>query len=57
LKLARPAFATALDAVNTLRNQASVAHPNKDLLDDVDATLVVNAARTLFNYVSGKICK
>jgi hypothetical protein len=50
-------MATALDAVNTLRNQASVAHPNEDLLDDVDATLVVNAARTLFNYVSGKLSK
>lgn len=50
-------MAAALDAVNTLRNQASVAHPNEDLLDDVDATLVVNAARTLFNYVSGKISK
>lgn len=48
-------MATALDAVNTLRNQASVAHPNEDLLDDIDATLVVNTARTLFNYISGKI--
>ena len=48
-------MASALDAVNTLRNQASVAHPNEHLLDEVDAKLVVNAARTLFNYVSGKI--
>jgi hypothetical protein len=38
-------MATAVDAVNTLRNQASVAHPNEDLLDDVDATLVVNTAK------------
>lgn len=50
-------MAAALDAVNTLRNHASVAHPNEDLLDDVDATLVVNAARTLFNYVNSKISK
>jgi hypothetical protein len=48
-------MAAALDAMNTLRNHASVAHPNEDLLDDVDATLVVNAARTLFNYVNSKI--
>ncbi|MBW3510610.1 abortive infection family protein [Janthinobacterium sp. NKUCC06_STL] len=48
-------MAAALDAVNTLRNQASVAHPNADLLDEIDAKLAVNAARTLFNYVSGKI--
>ena len=50
-------MASALDAVNTLKNQASVANPNEDLLDDVDATLVVNVARTLFNYVSGKVSK
>jgi hypothetical protein len=57
IKKVSSSMATALDAVNTLRNHASVAHPNQDLLDEIDATLVVNAARTLFNYVCGKISK
>ncbi|MGX6570576.1 abortive infection family protein [Cupriavidus necator] len=48
-------MASTLDGLNTLRNQASVAHPNEDLLDDVDAGLAVNAARTVFNYVAGKV--
>jgi hypothetical protein len=48
-------MAGALDAINTLRNQASVAHPNDDLLDEADATLAINAGRTLFNYVAAKI--
>lgn len=48
-------LASALDAVNTLRNQASAAHPNEELLDDVDAGLAFNAASTVFNYVRGKV--
>ncbi|WP_454727880.1 MULTISPECIES: abortive infection family protein [Cupriavidus] len=48
-------MAAALDAVNTLRNHASVAHPNEVLLGPVEAMLAVNAARTLFNYVAEKV--
>lgn len=48
-------MAGALDAINTLRNQASVAHPNDDLLDEAEATLAINAGRTLLNYVAAKI--
>jgi hypothetical protein len=48
-------MASALDGINTLRNQASAAHPNEELLDDVDATLAFNATRTILNYVLGKV--
>jgi hypothetical protein len=49
------AFASVVDAVNTLRNHASVAHPNEDLLAPAEAELTVNAVRTLFNYIVSKI--
>lgn len=48
-------MASSLDGLNTLRNQASAAHPNEELLDDVDGALAVNATRTIFNYVAGKV--
>lgn len=48
-------MASSLDGLNTLRNQASAAHPNEDLLDDVDGGLAVNATRTILNYVVGKV--
>lgn len=48
------AFSTVVDAVNTIRNRASVAHPNDVLLDDDEAHLVVNAVRTLFHYLNRK---
>jgi hypothetical protein len=45
------AFSTVVDALNTIRNHASVAHPNEQLLAEAEATLAVNAIRTLFNYL------
>jgi hypothetical protein len=48
------AFATVLDSMNTLRNHASLAHPNEKLLDEADAMLVVNAARTILRYISDR---
>jgi hypothetical protein len=48
-------FATVLDSLNTLRNQASVAHPNEFLLEADEAELVVNAVRTVFNYLLKKL--
>lgn len=55
LKKVTNGMASSLDGLNTLRNQASVAHPNEELLDEVDGALAVNATRTIFNYVSGKV--
>lgn len=48
-------FASVLDALNTLRNHASVAHPNEFLLENDEAELVVNAVRTVFNYLLKKL--
>jgi hypothetical protein len=47
-------FATILDALNPIRNNASVAHPGNDLLEKDEAMLVINAARTLLNYLDCK---
>jgi hypothetical protein len=44
-----------LDALNPVRNRASVAHPNPTLLDQHEAMLVVNAARTILHYLDAKL--
>ncbi|MCY4465018.1 MAG: abortive infection family protein [Chloroflexi bacterium] len=53
-------LATALDAINTLRNHASLAHSSPDLsspglLAEPEATLAVNAARSILLYVNDKL--
>lgn len=47
-------MAATLDALNTIRNNASAAHPNEILLGDPEALLAVNAGRTIFTYVTQK---
>ena len=47
-------LSTAIHSLNEIRNQASDAHPNDGLLDIVDATLAVNAMRTIFHYLEDK---
>ncbi len=42
------------DALNPIRNKASMAHPNPQLGRD-EAQLVVNLGRTLINYLSAKL--
>jgi hypothetical protein len=49
------AMATVLDSLNPLRNNASVAHPNEELLDEPEAHLAINAARTVFAYLDAKV--
>lgn len=49
------ACATILDALNPLRNQASVAHPNSQLLPTPEALLVINVSRTLLQYLDAKL--
>lgn len=44
-----------IDALNTLRNRASVAHPNELLLGEPEAMLMVNFTRSLFHYLKAKI--
>lgn len=48
-------FASIMDALNPIRNSASVAHPNVDLLEKDEAMLVINAARTLLHYLDAKL--
>jgi hypothetical protein len=49
------ASATILDALNPVRNQASVAHPNEMLLDEPEALLVINVVRSLLTYIDAKL--
>lgn len=48
-------FGSVIDAINTIRNNASVAHPNDALLGEAEAALAVNVIRTLFHYISTKV--
>lgn len=49
------ALSTILDALNPIRNRASIAHPNEVLLDETDARLAMNTGRTLFHYLDSKV--
>lgn len=48
-------LANVLDTLNPIRNNASVAHPNTQLLDDPEALLAINAGRTIFAYIDAKL--
>lgn len=50
-------FASTLDALNTLRNHASVAHPNERLVGVAEGMLAINAVRTIFHYLNQKIAQ
>lgn len=49
------AHGAALDALNSLRNARSLAHPNESLLAEPEAMLVINTARTLLHYLDAKL--
>jgi len=49
------ALATILDALNPLRNRASLAHPNEAVLGEAEAMLVINTIRTLLHYLNAKL--
>jgi hypothetical protein len=49
------ACGTILDALNPLRNRASVAHPNSDLLPRAESLLVVNVSRSLLAFLDDKV--
>lgn len=48
------ASANIMDALNPIRNNASVAHPNDDLLNKEEAMLVINVTRSLLHYLDSK---
>jgi hypothetical protein len=49
------AMSTVMDVLNPIRNNASVAHPNENLLEEAEAKLVINAARTILHYIDAKL--
>lgn len=49
--------AAIIDAMGTLRNRASLAHPNEELLDREEALLVINLARSLLRFLDSKLRK
>jgi hypothetical protein len=44
-----------VDAMNPIRNEGSLAHPNNDLLAPPEAALVINMARTILHYIDMKL--
>jgi hypothetical protein len=49
------AAGSIVDALGPLRNHSSVAHPNPILLEEPEAMLVVNAARTILHYIESRL--
>lgn len=47
-------FAQVIDALNPIRNDKTLAHPNP-LLDDAEAMLAVNAIRTMLHYLDKRL--
>ena len=50
-------MANGIDALNNIRNNASSAHPSEELLEFAEATLVIQSARTLLNYLDAKFIR
>lgn len=48
-------FCAVMTVIDPLRNKASYAHPTPTLLDVPEAMLVINAAKTILNYVEAKL--
>jgi hypothetical protein len=48
-------LATVVDSLNTLRNKASLAHPNDQVLAEPEAMLAINAARSLLHYLDQRV--
>ena len=47
-------FSNVLDKLNPIRNKASVAHPNDQILEKDEALFVINAAQTILHYLNSK---
>lgn len=43
-----------IDALNTLRNKGSVAHPNDNLLKEDEAMFVINVSQAILHYINVK---
>jgi hypothetical protein len=49
------AMGVVMDTLNPIRNHASVAHPNDELLDEPEAMLVINVTRSILHYLDAKL--
>ncbi len=49
------AVGSILDVMNPLRNRASMAHPNEELLGPEEALLVINVSRSILHYLDTKL--
>lgn len=49
------ACGTILDALRPIRNRASLAHPNEQLLPAPEAALIINVTRTVLHYLDTKL--
>ena len=49
------AMSQVMDVLNPIRNQASVAHPNEELLEEAEAMLVINVVRSILHYLNAKL--
>ncbi len=47
-------MSSIMDALMPIRNHASIAHPNEDLLEPNEAMLVINITRTMLHYLNKK---
>jgi hypothetical protein len=48
-------MARIVDALQPLRNQSSMAHPNESLLEEPEAMLAINCVRTLLHYLDSRL--
>jgi hypothetical protein len=49
------AMNSVMDVLNPIRNNASAAHPNENLLAPAEAMLVINITRTMLHYIDAKL--
>jgi hypothetical protein len=50
-------LAGAIEALNTIRNRGSLAHPNELLIEAPEAMLYINLSRAILSYIESKIKK
>lgn len=46
-----------VDALNTIRNNASGAHPRQFILMEPEAMLIINSVNTLLHYLDARLCE
>ncbi|EPC8419971.1 abortive infection family protein [Bacillus wiedmannii] len=49
------AIGKALHNINDIRNRLSYSHPNEEIIEEIEAKLVINLSRVLLQYVDGKM--